>query len=156
MSDTDGELLLALADSLTDEAGEGIGEYKREVLRTGGHVLRQIYNRRESELAALRAKLAVAEGKHELADTDKDLSYAVDAFAFTMKTKLYAKAMQGYTDWDDPQYKEVIEKKLYEHVERQKIDGNQLIDIANLAMMLWHFKVQALTAIRGEGGVCND
>lgn len=64
----------------------------------------------------------------------------VDSFALAMKQKLSVKAAEGFYGWDDPLYKDIIEQKLYKHVERQRSGGHQLIDIANLAMMLWHFE----------------
>lgn len=71
---------------------------------------------------------------------NKKLYKAVDTFALAMKDKLREKELEGYDGWDDPECKEGIESALYVHVARQIDGSDQLVDIANLSMMLWHLQ----------------
>ena len=74
----------------------------------------------------------------------RGLDQAVDLFVSAMRAKLAGKATQGWRGWDDPAFAEVIREKLFEHVERLRNGEGQEIDIANLAMMLWHQRVGPL------------
>lgn len=62
------------------------------------------------------------------------LDALVDAFAKEMKAKLRKKYLDGYTGWDEPSLRPILELKLTEHVAR----GGQYVDVANLAAMLWN------------------
>lgn len=74
-----------------------------------------------------------------LEDEIKNLYSAVNIFSLAMKAKLRRKAREGFRGWSDTEFKEMIEQKLKEHVERQLNGEGQEVDIANLAMML-HFQ----------------
>jgi len=80
----------------------------------------------------------------------RKLNKAVDEFAYEMKKRLFQKADEGYSGWDDDKYIEYIEEKLYETYETvmTKISINEgcaeeikekFIDMANLVMMLSRF-----------------
>ncbi len=78
---------------------------------------------------------------------------AVDRLAIEMKTKLRAKARDGYSGGLDPSSRFEVAKMLQSHVERltglcphcESHDGEhdkeegaqQAVDVCNLAMMLW-------------------
>ena len=65
------------------------------------------------------------------------LNQAVDDFSLAMKWRLVQKFNQGFSGWDDPRYKEVIQKKLKSATDRLLAgDTQQAPDVANLAMML--------------------
>jgi hypothetical protein len=69
------------------------------------------------------------------------LDALVDAFAAEMKAKLRRKYWRdGYTGWDDPSNRPIIEQKLREHVGRLLAGWDQAVDVANLAAMLWNFR----------------
>ena len=63
------------------------------------------------------------------------LHAAVDQFAAAMKTKLAVKAREGWYGWQESENEEAIWERLESHVRRGR---SQVVDIANLAMMLWH------------------
>lgn len=62
----------------------------------------------------------------------------VDAFAEQMKAKLKAKYIAGWTGWDDPESKKIIDNRLFEKA-RDDVEGQE-IDIANFAAMLWNLR----------------
>lgn len=66
---------------------------------------------------------------------NKPLEEVVDQFADAMKAKLAEKQGQGYTGWDDP--KSISEHYLYSLLNANLREGD-LIDVANLAMIIWH------------------
>jgi hypothetical protein len=69
------------------------------------------------------------------------LDALVDAFAKEMKKKLRQKYWRdGYTGWDDIANLAIIQQKLGEHVVRLLAGGDQAVDVANLAAMLWNFR----------------
>ena len=87
------------------------------------------------------------------------LSHAVADFGEAMRKKLWKKYREGYTGWSDDSDPCVIEnlrEKLDDHVRRyfgrpvllvplcdeRATDPAQLVDIANLAMMLWRLEVE--------------
>lgn len=74
-----------------------------------------------------------------------DLSMLVALFGEAMRQKLRQKFEQGYRYWNDTTYSHMVEDlqdKLHSHVERyKKGDPKQLVDIANLAAMLWFHEV---------------
>ena len=73
-----------------------------------------------------------------LAELDR-LVVAVDDFGIAMKWKLAYKLIAGFTGWDDPGCKEVIQKRLKTATDRLLAgDVEQAPDVANLAMMLYH------------------
>jgi hypothetical protein len=80
-------------------------------------------------------------------------------FGEAMRQKLWKKLREGYGGWNDdtdPGLVKVLRDKLEEHVARYlgvaqanaarkttgPIDPKQLVDIANLVMMLWRIEVQ--------------
>ena len=65
----------------------------------------------------------------------KALDAMVDAFAREMKKKLHAKALEGYSGWDDHECRDDIRAAMVEHATRGLF---QEVDIANLAAMLWN------------------
>jgi len=70
-----------------------------------------------------------------------ELSNLVASFSEAMRAKLWKKLGQGFEGWNDETDEhlyEDLEEKLYAHVRRFKEgDTTQLVDIANLAAMLW-------------------
>ena len=72
------------------------------------------------------------------------LSKAVDDFAVEMKRKLMLKMSAGLTGWDGEWFIEGgrCERNLFERVHRLAHGEPQEIDIANLAMFLWHHRRQ--------------
>lgn len=88
------------------------------------------------------------------------LSRLVSEFADEMREKLWKKLAQGYRGWEDDSDSHLVEllrEKLRVHVDRYLArDPKQLVDIANLAAMLWRIEVQlrqrepAAPAISGE------
>ena len=86
----------------------------------------------------------------------EELSRLVAEFGEAMRQKLWRKFREGYRGWDDDSDREhVIENlrtKLKDHVRRYEAgDRWQLVDIANLAAMLWRFEVRGAKA--AEGGL---
>ena len=81
------------------------------------------------------------------------LSQCVGDFAEAMRRKLWKKLREGYGGWNDDSDPDVIDSlrdKLHEHVKRyfgpgsesgSETDPKQLVDIANLVMMLWRIEV---------------
>jgi hypothetical protein len=63
------------------------------------------------------------------------LTELVDEFASSMKSKLVQKAREGWCGWDKSENLESIRERLSDHVKRGDL---QMIDVANLAMMVWH------------------
>lgn len=76
----------------------------------------------------------------KLNDDFKRLNFAVDEFAIEMKLKLWKKMMDGWNGWDESKYTDNIKTKLFQHVDKLRTGGPQEIDIANLAMMLYHIR----------------
>jgi hypothetical protein len=63
---------------------------------------------------------------------------AIDEFADAMKKKMIDKHLEGYTDWDNPIFKNDISEKL-----SRNLAQGDYVDVANLAMMLHRFQPQA-------------
>ena len=86
----------------------------------------------------------------EIKSDRDDLSMLVALFGEEMRQKLRKKLEQGYKYWNDASDDHVVEDlrdKLIDHVERyKKGDPKQLVDIANLAAMLWFHEVFLLTS----------
>ena len=80
---------------------------------------------------------SVGECWHGLTAEMTALDALVDAFALEMKKKLYKQYVKGYHGWDDPEMKALLETKLNEHVQRGE---EQMVDVANLAAMLWNME----------------
>lgn len=79
------------------------------------------------------------------------LDALVDAFAAEMKKKLRKQLAKGYCGWDDdtPDVKRNLHLGLSVHVARHlRGEGDQSVDIANFAAMLWN---QAQPATEREG-----
>jgi len=73
--------------------------------------------------------------RHELVT----LAQTTQQFAAKMFYKLASKAEDGWTGWDDAECRAFIEAKLQARVVRLlEGDTSQAIDVANLAMFLWH------------------
>ena len=74
------------------------------------------------------------------------LSRLVADFGEAMRVKLWKKLREGYRGWDGNSGAEIgiLADKLAEHVNcyRMESDPSQLVDIANLAAMLWRIEVQ--------------
>ena len=68
------------------------------------------------------------------------LSNLVERFSNEMEKALHERADMGYTGWDDPCCREVIQDKLMKHVDRVVNDRNadSAVAVANLAAMLWN------------------
>ena len=64
------------------------------------------------------------------------LNRAVTLFSREMRLKLELKARQGVTGWDYAGFLPDLKDKLHQHAEG-KYEGDNLIDIANLAMFVW-------------------
>ena len=69
----------------------------------------------------------------------KKLRIAVDLFSDAMKDKLEKKVNKGFRGWDDPLFKTQIISGLRKHILKDLKSGKtrQMVDVANLAMMLW-------------------
>ena len=80
---------------------------------------------------------SVGECYHGLGAEENALNALVDEFAKEMKRKLQEKRLEGYHGWDDPEYKEELERLLREHVNKE---GAQMVDVANFAAMLWNMR----------------
>lgn len=70
------------------------------------------------------------------------LSQLVSRFADAMRARLWEKADEGYEGWQDdsrlPEIIETVREKLFASVEKyRKGETKQLVDIANLAAILW-------------------
>jgi hypothetical protein len=83
----------------------------------------------------------------------QELSNLVASFSEAMRAKLWKKLGQGYHGWNDETDSAVyeqLEEKFHEHVKRFKDgDVHQLVDIANLAAMLWwHNETKLITKLR--------
>lgn len=81
---------------------------------------------------------SVGECTHNLFAEEKALRALVRAFAAEMERKLLAKMRDGRSGWDDPACRDCIREALRQHIARG--DG-QMVDIANLAAMLWNLDV---------------
>lgn len=74
----------------------------------------------------------IADPNGPLADDMRALGELVHRFAGAMRPKLYDKAVEGYTGWNDPANRDMIRQKLLANAER-----GDWVDVANLAAMLW-------------------
>jgi hypothetical protein len=76
----------------------------------------------------------------------ESLSRLVADFGEAMRRKLWKKLREGYRGWNGNggHEVEVLADKLAEHVNRYRMesDPSQLVDIANLAALLWRIEVQ--------------
>jgi len=74
------------------------------------------------------------------------LSRLVSEFAEAMRQKLWKKQREGRSGWQDTsdsKVPEILRERLYEHVEAyRRGDPKQLVDIANLAAMLWYHEAR--------------
>lgn len=70
-----------------------------------------------------------------LIDIEK-IKAAVDSFAEEMKGKLVHKYFLSWTGWDNPHHNESLKNQLKSHVIFKELKGDNLVDIANLAMFL--------------------
>lgn len=80
-----------------------------------------------------------------------NLKLAVTRFSKAMFNKLERKYVDGFIGWDREENTLNILAKLNEHCEKQfsnPTDEN-LVDIANLSMMLWNLRDKQTT--KGEG-----
>ena len=67
-----------------------------------------------------------------------DLLIAADKFKTAMLKKLWIKQNQGYSGWNEKSMRGIIGKKIQEHIKKGFKDQDNIIDTANLLMMLWH------------------
>ena len=98
----------------------------------------------------------------------RSLSCLVSQFGEVMRAKLWKKLEQGFKRWDDtsdPEVFENLQDKLIEHLNKyfkgsikieyigartsgfgmpreNETDPKQLVDIANLTAMLWHWHIE--------------
>jgi hypothetical protein len=93
----------------------------------------------------------IADPNGPLADDMRALGELVHRFAAAMRHKLYEKAAEGYTGWNNPENIEMIQQKLLANAER-----GDWVDVANLAAMLWNQEQSSYEGIRrlkaGPGG----
>lgn len=74
------------------------------------------------------------------------LDACVNEFADDMKRKLYKKASEGYTGWDDHEWPmESVIQLLCDHVEK-----GDMVDVANFAMFAWNKADGKLVAVKTE------
>lgn len=59
---------------------------------------------------------------------------AVDEFAYAMRQRLYAKADEGFTGWDD---EEAAPTHRLREMLKLAYREDRWVDVANIAMMLW-------------------
>ena len=67
-----------------------------------------------------------------------NLLVAADQFKTAMVKKLWIKQNLGYSGWNRKTMRSIIGKKLREHIKKGFKDQDNIIDIANLLMFLWH------------------
>jgi len=60
-----------------------------------------------------------------------NIEESISAFAELMLDKMFDKAAEGYSGWDDEENKEYLEKQIRSHIEKA-----DYVDVANIAMML--------------------
>jgi uncharacterized protein YbgA (DUF1722 family) len=69
------------------------------------------------------------------------LGMLVSRFSEVMRARLYEKVQEGYEGWadhTDPHVVETVQEKLFASVEKyRRGEKKQLVDIANLAAILW-------------------
>ena len=63
------------------------------------------------------------------------LAQLLSSFTDAMASKVMQKVEKGYVGWDQPQIASVLEQKLTENLQK-----GDMIDVANLAMMLWNLQ----------------
>jgi hypothetical protein len=71
------------------------------------------------------------------------LMLAVDAFAAAMKEKLLQKHREGFYGWNEMENFVPIIESILSHAEKMNKPGSlarEEVDIANLAMMIWHLR----------------
>lgn len=83
---------------------------------------------------------------HELDSIDK----ALEAFARSMREKMHIKAAKGWRGWNDPNNKVLIRNLLQEHVMKDIRTAKQMVDVANLAMMVWYIELIEDGTIEGQ------
>ena len=109
-------------------------------------------------IAAQEQTSKPADGESELnAGLELELSAlnkAVDDFSKAMKEKLAEKAAEGWHGWNVNGYSSIISAKLLHKANLVEYDRKQAVDVANLAMMLWH---QDKSSNDGaSAGLCGD
>ena len=67
----------------------------------------------------------------------KELEAAVAAYAEAMKARLLSKKHQGWFGWEDLNLVEA-QRRILDNI--FKADGKSLVDVGNLAMMIWRQK----------------
>lgn len=81
-----------------------------------------------------------------------ELASVTYRFASRMLDRLIKKAEQGYRGWDDPSYREEIEKKLGTHAAALLAgDSAEAVDVANLAMFLYAMDRRKKPETKKEG-----
>ena len=76
--------------------------------------------------------------KTEDFDLEMDaIAAVVGLFAEKMRQKMRAKHLEGWSGWDEPDLQPRIEGDLSEHISKG-FDRENLVDIANLSMILWN------------------
>jgi hypothetical protein len=69
------------------------------------------------------------------------LTELVNRFSDKMWHKLIRKLDQGYYGWDDPFLKKSLQESLIKHIEKG-FDAENMVDVANLAAMLWNLETR--------------
>ncbi len=63
------------------------------------------------------------------------LDALVDAFAVKMKAKLRSKLKAGYSNWDEPNFRNSLHDGLHNHLDDEPVD---YVDVGNFAAFLWN------------------
>lgn len=83
---------------------------------------------------------------HELAQIDK----ALDAFSRSMREKMHSKAIKGWRGWNNPDEKIYLRNTLQEHVSKDIRTAKQMVDVANIAMMIWFIELLEDTTLESD------
>ncbi len=79
----------------------------------------------------------------EMIERQNEFEDAVDMFADAMKHKLALKTLEGYMGGLEAENEAEVERRLFDHWARMTQNGGddfQIVDVANLLMMLWHIR----------------
>jgi len=84
-----------------------------------------------------KIKEKTPENKFDSMIWDIGLDELVDEFCVAMKTRLYEKFKAGYTGWDTDDVEDLI-LKMQTKAEPINPTETDLVDVANLAAMIWN------------------
>ncbi|MBW1779348.1 MAG: hypothetical protein JRL30_01290 [Deltaproteobacteria bacterium] len=92
-----------------------------------------------------------------LEDERVKLTRAMEAFWSEMERKLLRKGRDGWSGWDDPSRKQVLEQALLDHsADTARGCPDQAVDTANLAMFLWCMEYMSTKRCSECGGYVED